>query len=215
MNGTMGGANLLGNRDADKRTIETMGGVDASAFLCAGPFRLAGHALDMGNYYTGAGVTWPGWGFYGRVWIQRQEQVLLRLKAFNLLTKYESRIAVQMPKNAKDIWVLAGRKENGQAAILVSCFKSPACEIKLDIENLKIAPARVHYSTLSTQGTTSSYGPRHKSQTPKIHASEACRLHGLPGGTAVGGSVQNRNRPLGGRSVFLVLNQANLSGRCR
>jgi hypothetical protein len=73
------------------------------------------------------------------------------MKAFNLLTKYENRLTVQMPKNEKNIWVLAGRKENGQAAILVSCFKSPARQIQLNIANVKINPQKCKVSIVDAK----------------------------------------------------------------
>ena len=62
------------------------------------------------------------------------------MKAFNLMTKYENRVAVQMAKSETNTWVLAGRNENGQTAILVSSLKRSACEIKLTVANVQIVP---------------------------------------------------------------------------
>lgn len=72
---------------------------------------------------------------------------------------YEDRVRVEKPANAKDVWVLAGRKENGQAAILVSCFDGPAarshhanhcpaCQIKLQLENRSVQPEKCTVSVL-------------------------------------------------------------------
>jgi hypothetical protein len=70
------------------------------------------------------------------------------MKAFNLLTKYEKRVAVQMPKDKNNIWALAGRKKNGQVAILVSCFQSPAREIKLNVKNFRVNPRKCKVSVV-------------------------------------------------------------------
>ena len=103
----------------------------------------------MGNYYAGS---MSDYGIFDTTFGIRTK-CYYGMKAFNLMTKYEHRVSVRKPENEKDIGVLAGRKDNGQAAILVSCFKSPAREIKLDIANFKIVPGSAK-STFSTTNTT-------------------------------------------------------------
>jgi hypothetical protein len=136
------GGDFNGNPAQYRAFVENMGGPDAAAGLCAVLTGWQDTPLTMGNYYTGTGVTWPGWGFYGLYGPKDLNKCYFAMKAFNLLTKYQNRVAVQMPKNKNNIWVLAGRKDNGQAAILVSCFKSPSCKVKLDIANVKIDPQK-------------------------------------------------------------------------
>ena len=136
------GGDFNGPPEQFKLFVETMGGPDAAAYLCAVLTGWQDTPLTMGNYYTGTGVTWPGWGFYGLYGPKDLNKCYFAMKAFNLLTKYENRVDARKPKNEQTIWVLAGRKENGQAAILVSCFKSPACRVILNVANCKIAPAK-------------------------------------------------------------------------
>ncbi len=137
-----------GPREANKRAVETMGGSDASAFLCAALTGWQDTPLDMGFYYMGTGLTWPGWGFYGAHGIQDKNKCYYGMKAFNLQTQYGNRVGARTSGNAKGIWALAGRKESGEAAILVSCFKAPECQIRVHLENRAVRPGSCRVSVL-------------------------------------------------------------------
>jgi hypothetical protein len=62
------------------------------------------------------------------------------MKAFNIISKYNNRVSVHNDGGDKNIWVLAGQKEDGRAAILVSCFKSTQQQVKIGLENYNIKP---------------------------------------------------------------------------
>ena len=130
-------ADLSGAPEAQERFPKTINGINGSAFLCAILSGLQDTPVDMANYYTGSTLRWGFYDFFGA-----RNKCYFGTKAFNMLTKYENRVRVRTPANAQGIWVLAGRKESGQAAILVSCFKSPQRQIKLDLENYDVRPEK-------------------------------------------------------------------------
>ena len=120
--------------------MEEMSGPNGAAFLGAVLSGWQDTPLDMGYYYTGSSgsfglFTSPERG-------RAKKKCYFAMKAFNMMTKYASRVSARTPGNDKNIWVLAGRKQGGQAAILVSCFKSPARQIKLEIENYDLRSAK-------------------------------------------------------------------------
>lgn len=137
-----------GPPDANKRAVETMGGRDAAAFLCAVLSGWQDTPLDMAFYYTGTGLTWPGWGFYGAHGIQDKNKCYFGMKAFTLMAQCENRIGAQTSGNVNDVWVLAGFKESGEAAILVSCFKGAGRRIKVRLENRALRPGACRVSVL-------------------------------------------------------------------
>ena len=134
--------NENGNPAENRLFVETMGGPDAAAFMCAVLSGWQDTPLTMGNYYTGSCIMWPGWGFYNVYGPQDLNKCYFAMKAFNLTTKYENRVTAQVRGDEKNSWALAGRKENGSTAILVSCFRSPSRQIAIQLTNVAAPPKK-------------------------------------------------------------------------
>jgi len=136
------GGDFNGDPAQYRTFVETMGGPDAAAGVCAILSGWQDTPLAMGNYYTGTGVTWPGWGFYGLCGPHDLNKCYFAMKAFNLTTKYENRVATQVRGDEKNTWALAGRKKNGSMAVLVSCFKSPAKRVAVQFTGCFTPPKK-------------------------------------------------------------------------
>jgi hypothetical protein len=121
---------------------QAMTGCDSAAFNCAVLSALQDTPVTMANYYTGAAVIqWSDWGIFDAASLFPNKNYF-SLKAFNLLTKYETRLAVNFPKE-RNIWVLAGRNSSGGIAILVSCLKGGDGQIHLEFGGRKVDGSEV------------------------------------------------------------------------
>lgn len=87
--------------------------------------------LTMGNYYTTNCMHFGLFEMGGT-----PNKCFHALKAFNLFAGHENRATVTTVTEEANLRVLAGYEEKGNAACLVSCFKTPAGPIKLRFSNL-------------------------------------------------------------------------------
>jgi xylan 1,4-beta-xylosidase len=117
---------------------EAMGGPDGAAFICAVLSGWQDTSLDMGFFYVGTALS--NWGLF-RPPTRSRKKNYYGMLAFAEMARYEQRVSASNPGH--DTWVLAGRKPDGQAAALVSCFKGPAARIQVRVEGGPARPARV------------------------------------------------------------------------
>ena len=95
------GGDFNGPPEQFKLFVETMGGPDAAAYLYAVLTGWQDTPLTMGNYYTGTGVTWPGWGFYGLYGPKDVNKCYFAMKAFNLLNNMKTALMRGNPRTRK------------------------------------------------------------------------------------------------------------------
>lgn len=88
--------------------------------------------LTMGNYYTTNAMKF---GIFDMVECE-PNKCFYAMKAFNLFAGHENRATVTSISAIPDVRVIAGNEEKGNAACLVSCFKTPAGSIELRFSNL-------------------------------------------------------------------------------
>ncbi len=102
-------------------------GTDAAAFIGAVLTGWQDSPLTMGMYY--AATVCAGWGLFDQYGIARKTYYAMR--AFGEMTAFPERLwAIS---DGAEVRVLAGRNQRGQYALLISCFKSPAETIKIDL----------------------------------------------------------------------------------
>lgn len=129
---------LFAAPDVRKRAWDTINGLDSAAFLCATLIGLQDSPIAMANYYVGSTLKWGFYDPYGA-----RNKCYYGMKAFSLLAAYENRIAVHSPDGAPGMWALAGRRNSGESAVLVSCQEGPAGPIDIVIEGAPINPRHV------------------------------------------------------------------------
>jgi hypothetical protein len=130
---------LFAAPDVRKRAWDTVNGLDSAAFLCATLIGLQDRPIAMANYYVGSTLKWGFYDPYGA-----RNKCYYGMKAFSLLATYENRIAVHSLDGAPRMWALAGRRNSGESAVLVSCLEGPAGPIDIAIEGGLIDPRHVH-----------------------------------------------------------------------
>lgn len=123
-------------------------GSDSAAFNCAVLSGLQDTPIMMANYYTGTVTPGSSWGIFDSTSLLPNKNYF-SLMAFNLMTKYETRLAADVPQN-RNLWVLAGRNSAGGIAVLVSCFKGSERHIHLDFSGMNIDGSKVKVSLLDS-----------------------------------------------------------------
>lgn len=129
----------------EPNTYETRNDINGAAYLTAFLTCLQDTPVDKAFYYTGSTTSY---GFYDTS-SKEKNKCFFGMKAFSIMVNYENRLSVQKIGNEKDIWVLAGQKENGDAAILFSCINGPAFNIKIGLENCNMETKKINVSILN------------------------------------------------------------------
>ncbi|MBN2642273.1 MAG: hypothetical protein JXR78_11505 [Victivallales bacterium] len=122
---------LVGNLIHRKWLASKKNGEDGSAFIGTVLSGWQDTPLDMANYYVGSSLT--TWGLFDSLCRERNK-TYYAFKAFNIISKYINRIVVDKI-GGDNIRVLAGRKDNGDIGVLVSCFKGGARSVVLNFKD--------------------------------------------------------------------------------
>jgi len=78
---------------------------------------------------------------------QSRHKTYYAMKAFNLMTKYENRISTEK-EPGDNIWALSGRKDTGETAVLLSCFKTGNRRIIINFGDYKFNPDQCRVSVI-------------------------------------------------------------------
>jgi len=123
-------------------------GSDSAAFNCAVLSGLQDTPIMMANYYTGTVTPGSSWGIFDSTSLLPNKNYF-SLMAFNLMTKYETRLSADVPKD-RNLWALAGCNSAGGIAVLVSSFKGIERHIHLDFSGMNIDGSKVKVSLLDS-----------------------------------------------------------------
>lgn len=113
-------------------------GVNGAAYLCAVLSGWQDSPLDMGHYYTSSTT-----GLFGLFDIfGTPNKCYFGMKSFTAMTHYSRRFAVEAVEGNR-VWTLGGTDAEGNAAILLSCSKGHQKQIKIQVENATLDPAKI------------------------------------------------------------------------
>lgn len=112
--------NGYNDREVFKAKDAAMNGIDSAAFTTAVLSGFQDTPVTMAYFYTLIDSHGAYRLFHSIT--NHPEKKYYALLAFNRITKYEDRLAVET-EGSDNIWVLAGAKSDGSCAALISCFR--------------------------------------------------------------------------------------------
>ena len=127
--------------------IPDIGGANGAAYVCSVLSGWQDTPLDMGNYY--AGTSLMCFGLFDQL-LQTRHKTYYAMKAFNLMTKYETRVEAKS-EACCNTWALAGRKPSGDVAVLISCFKNNNRRIVINFGDYEVNPDQCKVSVIDTE----------------------------------------------------------------
>ena len=138
---------MASDREYRKWFFSNMTGIDSASYTAGVLIMLQDSPMTMTNFYTGSasGV----WGIFNSQ-TYMPNKVYYAIWAFNQLTKYENRLTIC--KNSDDgIYILAGKKDDNHAAVLISCMHGIKRKITLNFTGFQLAENSCKIQVLDDQ----------------------------------------------------------------